>query len=285
MSSAGSCYSWARTSIIVRRCQCSPFSWFFHVCGTLTGVFFLATLDANAFDVPFGWMIVVKNYRIQTCLLLLPCFWELTGFADWDGWHTSQFVRISRTISWTIPHLCLNFWRPILVHLKWHPFNVQVPGAEKYFIRALERYLRSPLRLEPEPFCFIQELTWIWMGKNTKKRFSLLRLGWSLDFCTANFKIRVVSWTDSEIWIHVSIVSCIQASVSSLSFSTSQLGRHMSPEWVAGRLVQDVFNQLGMLWCNRGGHKVDLRVSIRYRWGSIGQWCVVNPRVKCSKRC
>ena len=31
----------------------------------------------------------------------------------------------------------------------------------------------------------------------------------------------------------------------------------------AGRLVQDVFNQLGMLWCNRGGHKVDLRVSMR----------------------
>lgn len=49
----------------------------------------------------------------------------------------------------------------------------EVPGAEKYFIRSLERYLRSPLRLEPEPFCFIQ----------------------------------------------------------------------------------DVFNQLGMLWCNRGGHK------------------------------
>ncbi|CAJ1422020.1 unnamed protein product, partial [Effrenium voratum] len=49
----------------------------------------------------------------------------------------------------------------------------EVPGAEKYFIRALERYLRSPLRAEPEPFCYIQ----------------------------------------------------------------------------------DVFNQLGMLWCNRGGHK------------------------------
>ncbi|CAK9049214.1 KIF-binding protein (Protein KBP) [Durusdinium trenchii] len=49
----------------------------------------------------------------------------------------------------------------------------EVPGAEKYFIRSLERYLRSPLRLTPEPFCFIQ----------------------------------------------------------------------------------DVFNQLGMLWCNRGGHK------------------------------
>ena len=32
----------------------------------------------------------------------------------------------------------------------------KVPGAEKYFIRSLERYLRSPLRLEPEPFCFIQ---------------------------------------------------------------------------------------------------------------------------------
>jgi hypothetical protein len=57
--------------------------------------FFLATLDANAFDVPFGWMIVVKNYRIQTCLLLLPCFWELTGFADWDGWHTTICANIS----------------------------------------------------------------------------------------------------------------------------------------------------------------------------------------------
>ncbi|CAK8998388.1 unnamed protein product [Durusdinium trenchii] len=33
----------------------------------------------------------------------------------------------------------------------------EVPGAEKYFIRSLERYLRSPLRLTPEPFCFIQE--------------------------------------------------------------------------------------------------------------------------------
>ena len=32
----------------------------------------------------------------------------------------------------------------------------QVPQAEKCFIRSLERYLRSPLRLEPEPFCYIQ---------------------------------------------------------------------------------------------------------------------------------
>ena len=61
-----------------------------------------------------------------------------------------------------------------LVALEVPQLTQQVPGAEKYFIRALERYLRSPLRLEPEPFCFIQ----------------------------------------------------------------------------------DVFNQLGMLWCNRGGHKV-----------------------------
>ncbi|CAE6920212.1 unnamed protein product [Symbiodinium natans] len=52
-------------------------------------------------------------------------------------------------------------------------FCEEVPQAEKYFIRSLERYLRSTLRLDPEPFCFIQ----------------------------------------------------------------------------------DVFNQLGMLWCNRGGHK------------------------------
>ncbi|CAE7911230.1 unnamed protein product [Symbiodinium necroappetens] len=52
-------------------------------------------------------------------------------------------------------------------------FCEEVPQAEKCFIRSLERYLRSPLRLEPEPFCYIQ----------------------------------------------------------------------------------DVFNQLGMLWCNRGGHK------------------------------
>eukprot|EP00931_Biecheleriopsis_adriatica_P104369 TRINITY_DN79050_c0_g1_i1.p1 TRINITY_DN79050_c0_g1~~TRINITY_DN79050_c0_g1_i1.p1 ORF type:complete len:702 (+),score=166.97 TRINITY_DN79050_c0_g1_i1:48-2153(+) len=52
-------------------------------------------------------------------------------------------------------------------------FCEEVPQAEKYFIRSLERYLRSPLRLSPEPFCFIQ----------------------------------------------------------------------------------DVFNQLGMLWCNRGGHR------------------------------
>ena len=37
-----------------------------------------------------------------------------------------------------------------------HSRGCMVPGAEKYFIRSLERYLRSPLRLEPEPFCFIQ---------------------------------------------------------------------------------------------------------------------------------
>lgn len=43
--------------------------------------------------------------------------------------------------------------------------GVQVPGAEKYFIRSLERYLRSPLRLEPEPFCFIQVGgVWVWGG-------------------------------------------------------------------------------------------------------------------------
>ena len=35
-------------------------------------------------------------------------------------------------------------------------FCEEVPGAEKYFIRALERLLRSPLRREPEAFCFLQ---------------------------------------------------------------------------------------------------------------------------------
>eukprot|EP00930_Biecheleria_cincta_P004222 TRINITY_DN105120_c0_g1_i1.p1 TRINITY_DN105120_c0_g1~~TRINITY_DN105120_c0_g1_i1.p1 ORF type:complete len:712 (+),score=147.81 TRINITY_DN105120_c0_g1_i1:31-2136(+) len=37
-------------------------------------------------------------------------------------------------------------------------FCEEVPQAEKYFIRSLERYLRSPLRLNPEPFCYAQDV-------------------------------------------------------------------------------------------------------------------------------
>ena len=85
----------------------------------------------------------------------------------------------------------------------------QVPQAEKCFIRSLERYLRSPLRLEPEPFCYIQAL-----------------------FC--------------PYW---DAVLCI---------TSSQLTIEGGFKISAAIACQDVFNQLGMLWCNRGGHKAGM---------------------------
>ncbi|CAE7228269.1 KIFBP [Symbiodinium sp. CCMP2592] len=85
----------------------------------------------------------------------------------------------------------------------------QVPQAEKCFIRSLERYLRSPLRLEPEPFCYIQALFCAY---------------WDAVMCITSSQLTIVG-----------------------GFQIS-----------AAIACQDVFNQLGMLWCNRGGHKAGM---------------------------